>query len=68
MFEEFDGAFCWTCDTCGKEAIFPSSDFYGRKDELKERGWGFSLHEETGHEGWGRSWSHYCPSCNRKRR
>jgi hypothetical protein len=21
-FEEFDGAYLWTCDKCGKEAIF----------------------------------------------
>jgi hypothetical protein len=66
-FEETESAFIWTCEGCGKIAAFPSSDFYGRKDELKERGWLFSLEEETGHEGWGRTWHHYCQKCRRER-
>ena len=37
-FEEIESAYIWTCEGCGKIAAFPSSDFYRRKDELKERG------------------------------
>jgi len=37
-FEEIESAYIWTCEGCGKIAAFPSSDFYSRKDELKERG------------------------------
>ena len=66
-FEEIENAYIWTCEGCGKIAAFPSSDFYRRKDELKERGWEFVLDEETGHEGWGRTWRHYCQPCRRKR-
>jgi hypothetical protein len=63
-FIELDDAFAWKCDSCGKIAAFPPSDFYGRKDELKERGWTFHLDEEGG----GRTWTHYCAYCNHKRR
>ena len=67
-FEEYPEAFAWTCDECGKIAAFPPSDFYEHKDELKERGWSFHLDEDTGHEGWGRTWRHYCQRCQHKRR
>ena len=67
-FEEIESAYIWTCEGCGKIAAFPSSDFYRRKDELKERGWLFSLEEETGREDWGRTWHHYCQRCRDKRR
>ena len=66
-FEEIENAFIWTCEGCGKIAAFPPSDFYRRKDELKERGWLFVLEEETGHEGYGRMWHHYCQRCRRER-
>jgi hypothetical protein len=67
-FLEVSDAFVWECDDCGLQAIFPPSDFYGRKDELKERGWLFRLDEETGHEGYGRHWTHYCQRCSWKKR
>ena len=66
-FEETETAFIWTCEGCGKVAAFPPTDFNSRKDELKERGWRFHLYEETGHEGWGRSWTHSCPKCWKER-
>ena len=66
-FEEIENAFIWTCEGCGKIAAFPPSDFYKRKDELKERGWLFSLEEETGREDSGRTWHHYCQRCRHKR-
>jgi hypothetical protein len=66
-FEEWDIAFLWRCDTCGYEVAFKPRNFYACVDELKERGWLFSLEEETGHEGWGRTWHHYCQRCRRGR-
>jgi hypothetical protein len=67
-FTEHEEAFIWECNDCGKIAAFPFSNFYEKKGELKERGWSFRLDEETGYEGAGRSWSHYCAACARKRR
>ena len=66
-FEDLEKAYVWECDECGKLAVFPPSDFYGRVDELKARGWSFHLEEETGHEGYGRTWRHYCQRCRSKR-
>jgi hypothetical protein len=67
-FIDLEDAFIWECDDCKMQAIFPPSDFYKRKDELKERGWSFHLHEDTGREDSGRHWSHYCQRCTWKRR
>jgi hypothetical protein len=68
-FEEYEDCFVWRCNgkDCGKEVVFPPTDFYGRVAELRARGWLFSLVEETGHEGWGRTWTHYCQHCRAKR-
>ena len=65
-FIELETAFVWECDSpnCGKQVIFPPSDFFARVAELRARGWSFHLDEDEG----GRDWSHYCASCNRKRR
>jgi hypothetical protein len=68
MFTEHSDCFLWSCDDCGLEAEFPPSQFYERKDELKARGWLIRCEEETGYEGAGRDWRHYCAACARKRR
>jgi len=64
---ELEEAHVWECNGCGKIAAFPPSDFRARVDELHQRGWAFRLDEETGHEGYGRTWRHFCQKCRRER-
>lgn len=69
-FQEFSDCFVWSCDgkDCDLKVVFKPHDFMACVAELKSRGWQFCLDEETGHEGWGRDWRHYCQKCERKRR
>jgi hypothetical protein len=64
MFIELETSFVWECNTCGKQVIFPPSDFFGRVAELRARGWSFHLNDDEG----GRDWTHSCAYCNHKRR
>jgi hypothetical protein len=69
-FYEHSDCFLWQCDgkDCDLEVAFKPNDFMGCVAELRSRGWSFKLEEDSGYEGCGRSWSHYCASCTRKRR
>jgi hypothetical protein len=63
-FEEFSDCFVWRCNGgCGKEVIFPPSDFFDRVAELRARGWSFHCDDEDG-----RTWTHYCQRCQDKHR
>ena len=68
-FTEYEDCFSWTCNgkDCGKEVMFKPHDFMACVAELRSRGWSFHLEEDTGHEGWGRTWRHYCQRCRSKR-
>ena len=59
-FTEYDDAFVWECNDCGKEVIFPPADFSDCVGELKQRGWSF---HRTPSE-----WGHRCSPCTRKAR
>lgn len=58
-FEEWTDVFIWRCDTCGKEVMFPPSDFFARVSELKARSWSFH-HNDDG------TWDHTCGRCRHK--
>ena len=60
-FEEWNDVFIWRCDQCGKEAIFPPSDFFERVDELKARSWSFHRNDDG-------TWDHSCGRCVQKHR
>jgi hypothetical protein len=66
-FEEHSDCFLWRCDgkDCEKEVLFKPHDFMGCVAELRSRGWSFHLDEDTGREGSGRQWSHYCGRCRK---
>ena len=68
-FTELDDCFIWRCNgkDCEKEVMFAPNDFFGCVAELRARGWSFHLNEDTGHEGGGRNWTHYCQRCRRER-
>jgi hypothetical protein len=63
-FEEHPDCFIWRCNGkgCGKEVIFPPTDFWGCVAELKSRQWSFYRDEETG------DWTHHCGRCVYKHR
>jgi hypothetical protein len=69
-FEEHSDSFIWRCNGKGreKEVIFKPHDFFGCVAELKARGWSFVLSEDSGYEGSGRTWAHYCGHCDYKRK
>jgi hypothetical protein len=67
MFIEIESHFIWKCEGCDHYAAFEPHHFRDCVQELKERGWRFSFSEDDiGRESYGRSWTHYCPSCRRK--
>ena len=62
MFLEYEDEFVWRCDgkDCGKQAIFPPTDFMDCVAELKSRGWSFYRDDD--------GWTHHCQRCNHKHR
>jgi hypothetical protein len=67
-FEEHPDCFVWACNKCDYFVAFKPHDFWACVAELRSRGWGFYLDQDTGREDSGRDWTHTCPSCRHKHR